>query len=427
MSAESCRAALEALTAAFEERLARERASRLRAEAALRSAASARTAAEGYACFSIGTIRSPFTADHGRPAGATGPAPTLRGAPRQGALAPDTRAILELSRFIPAASLDGLDEFSHVFLFWLFNDDEGKPRGGGASPPAAVANCPWVIAGRPYAAKVSPPGLFGTRTGVFATRSPHRPNSVGVSLCALRGVDAASGALLLSGVDLFDGTPIVDIKPACPYDCGACGASLPAAAPRGFPQPPPQAVRFPPWVESPLSSPPPIRVVWAPGATAAARASVLAGRARFYRGGCDLEADAFLRAITQVIGLDPRSFAHGRGTTAARHVTALESALATATAAVEGKERETEDARGVAVDGAQRQEAGAGVSSGDLSHDEAPPPAEAMLPLPGGVQKSYALRYDSVLLRLVYCTESDAGIPQVCAIEHCEDVVGAAE
>lgn len=388
------REALRTLTLAFEERLARERAARLRAEAALLAAATARTATDGYSCFSIGTVRSPFTADHGGTSGAPGAAPTLRGAPRQGALAPDTRAVIELSPFLPAAALDGLAEYSHVFVFWLFNDDDAKPRG---APPAAMATCPWVVAGRPYAAKVSPPGLFGVRTGVFATRSPHRPNAIGVSLCALRGVEAggagsgggSGGRILLAGVDLFDGTPVVDIKPACEYDCGACGARLEAAVPRGAVPPPPPAVQCPPWVEGPLNSPPPLRVVWAPAASEAARASVMRGRARYYAGSDAAEAGAFLRAITQVIRLDPRSVAHGRGTPTARHVTALESARAAAVAAVE-------DGGG----GAAHEGAISGCASDSRE-----------------TYKTYVLRYDCVLLRLAYRPENDPEISRALALE----------
>lgn len=418
MSAE----AFTTLIAAFEERLERERSARLKAEAALLSAASARTAAEGYPLFSIGKIISPFTADHGVGVGMAGTAPTLRGAPRQGALAPDTRAVLQLNSFLPPAALEGLAEYSHVFVFWLFNDDDSKPRTT-SSPPPALASCPWVLAGRPFAAKISPPGLFGVRTGVFATRSPHRPNAVGVSLCTLRSVDPEARSLVLSGVDLFDGTPVVDIKPACEYDCGQCAGRLEAAVPRGATDLPQHAspVRFPSWVEAPLNARPPVRVVWSPCALDAARASVKRGCSRFYGSTAD-ECDSFVRSVTQIVQLDPRSFAHGRGAPKTRHVTTLEAARAAAAAAVGGAHPSVD-------------------STVLVPAEEGAPPAEPL--------RSYVLRYDSVLLQLSFRDESDpevleaqasgdatllaaplvsraaaAAAAQVCLIERCEDVLG---
>ena len=66
-------------------------------------------------------------------------------------------------------------------------------------------------------AQVKPPRLGGATKGVFATRAPHRPNPIGLSLCRLDRVDGH--VLELSGVDLVDGTPILDVKPFIPaYD-----------------------------------------------------------------------------------------------------------------------------------------------------------------------------------------------------------------
>jgi tRNA-Thr(GGU) m(6)t(6)A37 methyltransferase TsaA len=64
---------------------------------------------------------------------------------------------------------------------------------------------------------VYPPRLLGKSKGVFATRSPHRPNPIGLSLCKIEAIEGRT--LVMSGVDLVDGTPIIDVKPYIPcYD-----------------------------------------------------------------------------------------------------------------------------------------------------------------------------------------------------------------
>ena len=92
--------------------------------------------------------------------------------------------------------MENLGSFSHVWLLWVFHQNPG--------------NCS-------VKAKVSPPRLDGQRVGVFSSRSPHRPANIGLSLVRL---DAVVGATLqLSGVDLVQGTPVLDIKPFIPtYD-----------------------------------------------------------------------------------------------------------------------------------------------------------------------------------------------------------------
>ena len=66
-------------------------------------------------------------------------------------------------------------------------------------------------------AKVKPPRLDGAKVGVFASRSPHRPNPIGLTLAKLDGI--IGNTLLLSGIDLLDGTPVLDVKPYIPdYD-----------------------------------------------------------------------------------------------------------------------------------------------------------------------------------------------------------------
>ncbi|WP_412461685.1 tRNA (N6-threonylcarbamoyladenosine(37)-N6)-methyltransferase TrmO [Pseudomonas sp. SC11] len=118
--------------------------------------------------------------------------------PRQPRLAPAARGVLELlPPFDQGEAVQGLEQVSHVWLLFLFHQ--------------ALEDTPRL--------KVRPPRLGGNKSmGVFATRATHRPNGIGQSVVRLDGI--APGRLLLSGIDLLDGTPVLDIKPYVPYaDC----------------------------------------------------------------------------------------------------------------------------------------------------------------------------------------------------------------
>jgi tRNA-Thr(GGU) m(6)t(6)A37 methyltransferase TsaA len=119
------------------------------------------------------------------------------GTPRQGAVVPFARGRLTVDARMGAASLEGLSEYSHVWLLFVFHQN-GNP---------APFSC----------AKVAPPRLAGRRIGLFATRTPHRPNPLGLSLAKLDRVEGST--VHVSGVDLVDGTPVVDLKPYHPADC----------------------------------------------------------------------------------------------------------------------------------------------------------------------------------------------------------------
>jgi len=123
--------------------------------------------------------------------------------PRQPQLAPAARGVLELlPPFDQGDAVAGLEQVSHVWLLFLFHQAlEDKPR-----------------------LKVRPPRLGGNKSmGVFATRATHRPNGIGQSVVRLEGVEP--GRLLLSGIDLLDGTPVLDIKPYVPYADSVAGAT----------------------------------------------------------------------------------------------------------------------------------------------------------------------------------------------------------
>ncbi len=129
--------------------------------------------------------------------------PEKFGIPRQSGLVEElTAAIIFEPEYRDPSALRGLEGFSHVWLIWEFS----KARREGWAPT------------------VRPPRLGGNkRLGVFATRSPFRPNPIGLSCVRLMEVrqDRDLGPVLtVAGADLMDGTPIYDIKPYLPYaDC----------------------------------------------------------------------------------------------------------------------------------------------------------------------------------------------------------------
>ena len=127
------------------------------------------------------------------------------GIPRQSGLADRTTArVVFVPEFRNPDALRGIEEYSHLWLLWEFTEIQ-KPEEG-------------------WHATVRPPRLGGnTRVGVFATRSPYRPNPIGLSLVRLLKVDydcADGPAIVVAGADLMNGTPVYDIKPYLPYaDC----------------------------------------------------------------------------------------------------------------------------------------------------------------------------------------------------------------
>ncbi|MGH1485910.1 MAG: tRNA (N6-threonylcarbamoyladenosine(37)-N6)-methyltransferase TrmO [Cellvibrionaceae bacterium] len=124
--------------------------------------------------------------------------PEKFGIPRQPLLVPSAKGELILSKPYTHDCVDGLDKVTHLWLSFIFHyhlDQQWK-------------------------SKVRPPRLGGNKKcGVFATRSPFRPNNIGLSVVKLDKIilQDQQVVLHLSGVDLLDGTPIIDIKPYVPY------------------------------------------------------------------------------------------------------------------------------------------------------------------------------------------------------------------
>ncbi len=114
------------------------------------------------------------------------------GTPRQNGLVTRSRGFLTLDpELCPPGCLDDLEGFSHIWLIFGFHKNRPANTNG----------------------KVHPPRLNGNKVGLFASRTPHRPNPVGMSLVKLENVDTERLELQVSGLDLVDGTPVFDIKP----------------------------------------------------------------------------------------------------------------------------------------------------------------------------------------------------------------------
>ena len=214
-----------------------------------------------------------------------------RGTPRQGLLAPAARATLKLDAHVvqPRAALEGLEDFSHVWLLYDFHENTNatklKPLGGssgggdgGSSSSSGGSRTSQVKA------KVHPPGLGGERVGLFATRTPHRPNPIGLS--AARLLEIRGDTLVLGGADLVDGTPILDVKPYLRHDLH-------------------EDARVPSWCERPTDASMIAEVRFAPSAALAL--DRLAPRMRFYS-----DAELAREAIEQMLRLDIRSVVRHR-------------------------------------------------------------------------------------------------------------------
>lgn len=120
------------------------------------------------------------------------------GVPRQSGLACSVKSeIVFQEGYRDENMLRGIEQYSHLWLVWGFSENTGE-----------------------WSPTVRPPKLGGNkRVGVFATRSPFRPNGLGLSCVKLEGVEVTSKGtiLVVSGADLKNGTPIYDIKPYLPY------------------------------------------------------------------------------------------------------------------------------------------------------------------------------------------------------------------
>lgn len=135
--------------------------------------------------------------------------PEKFGIPRQSGIVKNLKGrIVFEPKYRDVSALRGLEDFSHLWILWEFSENVGKA----------------------WSPTVRPPRLGGNkRMGIFATRSPFRPNPIGLSCVKLDGIrsNGKEGTVIdVSGADMLDGTPIYDIKPYIPYTDShpeACG------------------------------------------------------------------------------------------------------------------------------------------------------------------------------------------------------------
>ncbi len=130
----------------------------------------------GYRYHAIGHIESPF--------------PDRRGTPRQPLLVPSARSRIRFNKkLVQHDHFKELEQFSHVWVLFVFHNNTNADSGKNV-------------------AKIKPPRLGGQKVGCLSTRSPHRPNNIGLSVCEVRGVGA--DYIELGGSDMVDGTPVID-------------------------------------------------------------------------------------------------------------------------------------------------------------------------------------------------------------------------
>ena len=124
----------------------------------------------------IGTVVTPFT--------------KRMGTPRQGALAPHSRAYIQINvNTAPMETLSGMELYSHAWIIFQFHANTD-------------------IAAFSSKTKVRPPRAGGLKVGQLATRSPHRPNPLGLSLVKITGIDTKNKRLQIAALDLVNGTPV---------------------------------------------------------------------------------------------------------------------------------------------------------------------------------------------------------------------------
>ena len=251
----------------------------------------------------------------------TSPYPQRAGTPRQGLIAQHSRSILTLHDGITKECLEDITQYSHVWVIFQFHlNPIGKGKDKNAFKNSKSKQQQNRKASSPFqfsASKIKPPRANGRRVSVFATRSPHRPNNVGLSLAMVEDVKVSTQNIVipnsngkkkvrkkiqlkLLGLDLVDGTPVYDIKPMCPSDV------IPL-----------DHLRVPDWVsaDDQLSA-----VKWTDDAKASINNFQKMGLLEPLYPAKEIsskhgENDDVIKAISEIVGQDPRAQHEGRGNT----------------------------------------------------------------------------------------------------------------
>ncbi|KAL7579525.1 hypothetical protein ACA910_007900 [Epithemia clementina (nom. ined.)] len=240
----------------------------------------------------IGTVQSPYT--------------KRMGTPRQSQLVPSSRGIIHFA--CQAAALDGINEYSHIWIIFGFHANTNIQTNSSGQQQTQRKT------------KIRPPRAGGRKVGQLATRSPHRPNCLGLSLVRLERWDPSARQLHVTGLDIVNGSPVFDIKPCVPWDVPNYyqSSNRVASALLDYDTDPTNAAfRVPGWVTESDVFP---KVSFSSVATDGLRDFVARGHlAPFYTTGNNGEEMA-KRALEEILAQDPRSSHKGlkvnaRGTT----------------------------------------------------------------------------------------------------------------
>eukprot|EP01138_Halocafeteria_seosinensis_P001801 gb/GECG01001844.1/.p1 GENE.gb/GECG01001844.1/~~gb/GECG01001844.1/.p1 ORF type:complete len:378 (+),score=54.27 gb/GECG01001844.1/:1-1134(+) len=273
-----------------------ERKGRIRAEKQLQDKTTKEQVAQGYSMRPIGIFRTPFR--------------DRRGTPRQGAFCPGVEGQLILHPSIGPTAVENLEDFSHVWVFFAFHKNTGN------------RSTKDTHQGFNFKAKIAAPGLAGKTTGALATRTPHRPNNIGLSLVKLDYIEerelseediqlglytpslenspqekkyrrrSRRTVLHFSALDLVDGTPVFDIKPFVPlYD-----------------SPPEHECRVPSWIATTAHE----RLGVVIPEDVVERATALHTARAKAKWCCHSSSGKMIEALKQILSLDIRSVHQGR-------------------------------------------------------------------------------------------------------------------
>ena len=180
-----------------------DRKGRIQAERMLAKRSREANDRDGHSMQYIGWVESPF--------------PDRRGTPRQPVLVPAARGRIKFDRrLVQKEAFAELAEFSHIFVIFVFHENTNIDKMSGNGISTSENKAP--------PSKIAPPRLGGKKVGCLTTRSPHRPNPIGLSVCEILGV--GDDFIEISSIDFVHGTPVLDVKPVLPYDMVATDADL---------------------------------------------------------------------------------------------------------------------------------------------------------------------------------------------------------
>eukprot|EP00603_Paraphysomonas_imperforata_P007083 CAMPEP_0114425518 /NCGR_PEP_ID=MMETSP0103-20121206/7278_1 /TAXON_ID=37642 ORGANISM="Paraphysomonas imperforata, Strain PA2" /NCGR_SAMPLE_ID=MMETSP0103 /ASSEMBLY_ACC=CAM_ASM_000201 /LENGTH=358 /DNA_ID=CAMNT_0001594359 /DNA_START=6 /DNA_END=1082 /DNA_ORIENTATION=+ len=198
------------------------------------------------------------------------------GTPRQGRLVPSSRSIIHLKPCMSPEALDGLEGFSHVWLSFKFHLNTNTLDEAKAFQGVEGSNQKFT-----FTAKITPP-MLKRKVGVLSTRSPHRPNPIGITLARIERVDKKRRCLHVTACDLVQDTPILDIKPyVSSYDAI-------------------ESDRVPDWISSTVDTRNDVTV--APGLVQES-ADMVAKHARLYK----KDSELFWKGVIETLEADVRS------------------------------------------------------------------------------------------------------------------------